>query len=90
MARKITTPLKFHIGQTSDSALAAIKSKRGVRLIRTQELERKEVDDPGMASGKRVDLRVQWRLSDKQKLVFERGRGPGGRGALCYRIVEIK
>ena len=86
---KITRPLHFRIGQTSDSARAAIKEKRGLRLIRTQELSQEEVDDPRFKSGKRTDLRIQWRLSDKRKLILERSRGPGGRGALCYRIVSI-
>lgn len=89
MSRKITRPLHFRIGQTADSVLSALDAKRGLRLIRTQELGRTEVDDPRMKDGKRIDLRVQWRLSDKRKLILERTRGPGERGVLCYRIVEI-
>jgi hypothetical protein len=82
--RRIQAPPKFTIGMPVDAARAIINKRRRLKVVKVTVLNKDEIKkatDP---------IRGQYRLSNGTKLIFERSRGPTGRGTLCYRIVEIK
>ena len=94
----------FRIGQTADDAVYVLRRtgrRRNAVYFETREGEEfhlplKRDSEPAIrrslrdAEIKPAEVtRVRW-FFDDFSLTFELGRGPGGRGPLCFRIVEVE
>jgi hypothetical protein len=94
----------FRIGQTADDAAYVLRRtnrRRNAVYFETRKGEEfhlplKRDSEPAIrrslrdAEIKPAEVtRVRW-FFDDFSLTFEKGRGPGGRGSLCFRIVAVE